>query len=91
MNLLPEKCLTYLKSHKHRKSAKMLMSILFGIGVLGLETDFITEKMLTRLNQSSFKLLDKYAKKQKMEGWKVKRKSWRKKVRKNGDLLKKAK
>ncbi len=70
---------TYLTKHAHRKGAQMLMSVLFSLGILGLEASImLLPRVLKRLSVKQFKLLTQFAKTRKIPNWKSIKKEWKK-------------
>ncbi len=76
-SMFSSKCIKYLTKNQSRSKAQTLMKALFGLGVLGLGSDFITPKILKRLSPKTFKMLNSFAKKRKLPRWDKVTKLWK--------------
>jgi hypothetical protein len=77
--MFSKKCLSYLTKHAHRKGAQMLMTALFGLGILGVQSPIMmSSRVLKRLSVKQFKLLTQFAKTRKLANWKSIQKEWKK-------------
>jgi hypothetical protein len=70
--------LSYLTKHANRKGAQMLMTALFALGILGVESSSLMSlRVLKRLSVKQFKLLTQFAKTRKITNWKKVKKEWK--------------